>query len=80
MFIFPSCLNHLFLLYSNRRMDLIKSVPGWWRDMPPLEYGFTIFKLAREIGFDCRILTKGPRTKPNAWAEKLECIVRQISL
>ena len=44
------------------RMELIKAVPGWWRTMPPLETGFTVFRMAQSIGFDCRILTKGPKS------------------
>ena len=55
------------------RMDLIKSVPGWWRDMPPLENGFKVIRMAQSVGFDCRILTKGPKSKALAWKEKVEC-------
>ena len=55
------------------RMELIKCVPGWWKDMPPLESGFKVFRMAQSVGFDCRILTKGPRRNPNAWMEKVEC-------
>jgi len=55
------------------RMSLIKAVPGWWRDMPPLESGFKVFRMAQSIGFDCRILTKGPKYSPIAWMEKVQC-------
>src|ERR1700733_13767351 len=55
------------------RMELIKAVPGWWRTMPPLETGFTVFRMAQSIGFDCRILTKGPKSSPIAWMEKVQC-------
>jgi hypothetical protein len=59
--------------YLKARMDLIKSVPGWWRSMPILPGGFAVYELAQEIGFDNRILTKGPKKKSQAWMEKLEC-------
>lgn len=58
--------------HMKSRMDLIKSLPGWWRSMPPLENGFSVFRLARGIGFDCRILTKGPKANAIAWMEKVE--------
>lgn len=56
------------------RMELIKRQPGWWRDLPILDTGWQILKACQEIGFCCRILTKGPRTKSLAWMEKLECV------
>jgi hypothetical protein len=59
--------------HMEARMELIKSVPGWWKDMPPLENGFKVFRTAQQVGFDCRILTKGPTRNPNAWMEKVEC-------
>ncbi len=59
--------------YLKARMNLIKSVPGWWRSMPVLQNGFDVFKAAQSIGFDCRILTKGPKSQAQAWMEKVEC-------
>jgi hypothetical protein len=55
------------------RTRLIKDLPGWWRDMPPLESGFEVFRMAQSVGFDCRILTKGPKLSPIAWMEKVQC-------
>jgi 5'-nucleotidase len=59
--------------YLKARMDAVKSVPGWWKALKPIENGVKILKLAQELGFDCQILTKGPKTKSIAWMEKLEC-------
>lgn len=59
--------------YLKARMELIKSVPGWWLNLKPIENGFAIYKLAEELGYDCQILTKGPRQHPLSWAEKLQC-------
>jgi len=60
--------------YLERRMDLIKKVPGWWKNLPKFQLGWDVLKYAQEIGFCCHILTKGPRKKSFAWAEKVECI------
>lgn len=58
--------------YWKSRMDLIKSQPGWWRDLPRLEENFKIVDLFRELGFKVHVLTKGPWSKSQAWAEKVE--------
>lgn len=54
------------------RIDLIKSQPGWWRNLPMLVKGKRVFDMALTIGFNNKVLTKGPKRKPLAWAEKLE--------
>jgi len=59
--------------HYHARMEAIKSVPGWWKNLEPIKNGFKIFNLAYKLGFNCQILTKGPRTKSIAWSEKLEC-------
>lgn len=56
------------------RIDLIKNQPGWWRDLPILTGGLVLWEEAKGIGFLCKILTKGPRSRSHAWAEKVECI------
>lgn len=60
------------------RMNLIKSVPGWWRKLPKFKLGWDIYNVACLIGFKNHILTKGPSSKPTAWAEKLECIQHHL--
>lgn len=64
--------------YLKARMDMIKRVPGWWRDLPRYEPGWEIYELTKSIGFCCKILTKGPWSKPHAWAEKHECIMNHF--
>lgn len=54
------------------RMDLIKTVPGWWRNLRPIAPNFKVVDLFRRKGFDIHVLTKGPWTKPHAWMEKVE--------
>jgi 5'(3')-deoxyribonucleotidase len=68
----------IFWLDSNdyphikNRIRLIKSVPGWWENLPKNKIGFKILEMALEIGFNVHILTKGPYSNPTAWAEKLK--------
>jgi FMN phosphatase YigB (HAD superfamily) len=60
-------------MWAEARMDLIKRQPGWWKNLKKNDLGFQILTIAQFAGFeDIHILTKGPRSKPQAWAEKLE--------
>jgi 5'-nucleotidase len=52
------------------RMSRIKNTPGWWRNLPRLQDGFSILHLAIKIGFTPGILTKGPVKTTQAWEEK----------
>lgn len=54
------------------RWDLIKRRPGFWRELPRLEFGFDVPWEMQQLGFDCSILTKGPSSASAAWSEKFE--------
>jgi aromatic ring-cleaving dioxygenase len=56
------------------RMDLIKSQPGWWLNLEPLQLGMVLYDLIRLLDFEVEIATKGPRTKRRAWMEKGEWV------
>lgn len=60
--------------YIKARIDLIKSQPGWWRNLPKYQPGWEIYSLAKQLGFHSHILTKGPASRPYVWMEKVECI------
>lgn len=60
------------LYYYKQRIRTIKSQPNWWLNLPIMVNGFAILNMAREIGFDIHILTKGPKWYPTAWKEKIE--------
>lgn len=60
--------------WIKERMDLIKRVPGWWRNLPKFQLGWDIYGVLKEMGFCCHILTKGPISKSHAWMEKVQCI------
>ncbi len=54
------------------RRDLIKSQPGFWKNLPRITDGFAVLSVIREIGFEIHILTKGPAKTTSAWTEKVE--------
>lgn len=58
--------------YLEARRQLITRQPGWFRNLAPLPLGMEIYGLAKHLGFECHILTKGPRTNRAAFAEKAE--------
>jgi hypothetical protein len=60
------------------RLDVITARPGWWTDLPPLQHGMAVYHLALKMGFNCQVLTKGPRRQPRAWMEKVEWCQRHL--
>ena len=54
------------------RKETIEKKHGWWRELEPIPVGMEVMKIAKEVGFEIRILTKGPNAVPQAWAEKHE--------
>lgn len=58
--------------HMSARRHLIKSQPGFWRNLPRLELGFQVVDVLREIGFPINVLTKGPERVHAAWTEKVE--------
>jgi 5'-nucleotidase len=58
--------------YAEARRKLIQRQTGFWRDLRPLPLGFEVVEELRTLGFELHVLTKGPKTTPNAWSEKVE--------
>ncbi len=56
--------------YLWRRMDLIKSQYDWWANLPRLQLGFDVLRLAEELGYSNEILTQSPKDNPAALAGK----------
>jgi len=54
------------------RKKLIKSQPGFWRGLKPIQRGFEVLRIAKNLGFENHVLTQGPRTTNAAWVEKKE--------
>lgn len=58
--------------HLRNRMRLIKRQPDWWLNLAPIPAGMKALQIAKEIGFNIHILTKGPKKASIAWKEKLE--------
>jgi len=58
--------------WLKERRRLIKSQPGFWRNLRQHEPGFLVYYLLLEQGFQVHILTKGPHRTTSAWTEKVE--------
>jgi len=56
--------------YIHERMEMIKSIPGWWRKLDPLLKGFAVYNLAVKMGFYNVVLTRS--SKSHIWTEKYE--------
>ena len=67
-------------IYIKRRLDLIRSHPGWWESLPELKIGFDVLNVAMELGYIINILTKGPSdiNKVMAWTEKVRWAKKHI--
>jgi 5'-nucleotidase len=57
--------------YIRLRKQLIRRQPDWWYSLPPYKPGFEILHLLWEFNFEVHVLTKGPWTTADAWAQKV---------
>jgi 5'(3')-deoxyribonucleotidase len=64
--------------YMKERRRLIKSQPGFWRDLAPIAFGFQVLEEARAQRFLCQILSKSPRKIPAAAGEKIEWCLKYV--
>src|SRR5262249_50833587 len=46
--------------YLRERSSVIRRQPGWWENLDKYPPGFEILSVARELKFQCHVLTKGP--------------------
>lgn len=58
--------------FYRERVKMIRSQPGWWLNLERLLDGWHIYNIAVGIGFTPHILTKGPRSNPTAFTEKVQ--------
>ena len=58
---------HPFLVARRR---LIQNQPGFWRNLAPLDLGYKLLHLLRELNYIPHILTQGPKNCLQAWSEK----------
>lgn len=59
-------------------MTVIRTQVGWWKNLRPLRSGMQVLDLVLGSDWSPNILTKGPATKPYAWAEKVEWCAKHI--
>lgn len=64
--------------YMKARRRLIKSQPGFWRDLERIPLGFQLLEEAQAQRFWCEILTKHPRKIPQAASEKIEWCAKHV--
>jgi len=60
--------------WVERLMSVIRTQAGWWLALKPLSLGMAIFDIvtSSQWNWEVNVLTKGPATKPAAWAEKVQ--------
>jgi len=67
------------LQYIEARRHMITSQVGWWLRLEKFKLGWDVLEIAKEIGFEISVLTKGPSRKFAAWAEKVEWCNQYLS-
>lgn len=60
------------LPYLEARRQVITSQVGWWLKLEKFQLGWDVLEVAKDIGYEISVLTKGPARKFSAWAEKVE--------
>lgn len=60
------------------RRRMIKSVPGFWLNLGLMGDGYELLNMAKNVGFDIVILSRGPHQNPLAWKEKIEWCRKNI--
>ncbi len=60
------------------RKNAISRQPGWWSNLEELTLGFAVLRECVALNFQIHILTKGPRSKPAAWKEKVEWFQQHV--
>jgi 5'(3')-deoxyribonucleotidase len=64
--------------YLDYRRKLVKTQPGFYRNLEPIKLGFDIVELLRKIGFELVVLTKASEKYPETWGEKVEWAQRYL--
>ena len=68
----PTPMLYSGLPYLEARRHVITSQVGWWLKLEKFLLGWDVLEVAKEIGYEIAVLTKGPSRKFAAWAEKVE--------
>lgn len=57
--------------FYRNRVKLIRNQAGWWKNLLILPDGFQIVEMLKNLGYVIHVLTKGPKSSPNAFTEKV---------
>lgn len=59
--------------WMKARIELVRKMPGFWRNLKPLARGFELIEAAKPFEFENHVVSKGPsKNALNAWSEKVE--------
>lgn len=64
--------------HMRARRQLLKSQPGFWRNLEPMPLGLQVVEEMRRQNFRLHVLSKGPISVPAAWMEKVEWCHRHL--
>ena len=64
--------------YLEQRMNLIRREEDWWVNLPKLQLGWDVLKVAKRLDFRVIILSKGPRRNPIAYSGKKKWIDKNL--
>ena len=64
--------------YIKNRADLIRASESWWENLPRLQLGWNVLKIARELDYRIMILTQGPKKNPASWSGKKKWIDKNL--
>ena len=64
--------------WMRKRIELVRKVPGFWRNLERLDKGFELIEAAEPFNFENHVLTKGPSQTVNAWSEKAEWCAKHV--
>ena len=64
--------------YIRNRADLIRSTESWWENLPKLQLGWDVLKVARQLDYRTVILTQGPRRNPFSWSGKKKWVDKNL--
>ncbi len=60
------------------RVDAITATSEWWKNLPKLELGWEILKIAQEQGYRIMILSQAPIDNPEAWSGKIKWLQKHL--
>jgi 5'-nucleotidase len=60
------------------RYDAIKSQPDWWFNLEPIEQGFRVLEMLKQLDFKLHVCTRASMNLPQCWAEKVRWVKKYL--